>query len=351
MPRGCPARSAPRLPRLRPGAEPPAHPRGTVPSEEPARRRAGHGRRQAGRAGRAVDLEPDPVGIGEEERGRLGAFAMRHDPVVAGRHTARAELGLDRLHCIERRELERQVMEPRMPRLEPRPALLPECQEQPAAGAEERKPLPIVVGGLDEVEVEDLLVERERPVEVGDGEADMAGGDHGRGGRDGHGDLLVNGTGTAGPCAGAANRRLSVVKSAFASDKFQPFICQSSFCRLYSPPMRIADPPPFVFVGNHRALDFVNTEVAVEGVPRDLLGELDDVTAWLVQAGALDRASARTALARWGGRRRRRTANCIIILNITQIFFMVIICWLNVERKSYRDRIIILLLKGRILKN
>lgn len=29
---------------------------------------------------------------------------------------------------------------------------------------------------------------------------------------------------------------------------------------------------------------------------------------------------------------------------------MVIICWLNVERKSYRDRIIILLLKGRILK-
>ncbi len=72
--------------------------------------------------------------------------------------------------------------------------------------------------------------------------------------------------------------------------------------------MRIADPPPFVFVGNHRALDFVNTEVAVEGVPRDLLGELDDVTAWLVQAGALDRASARTALARWGGRRRRRTA-------------------------------------------
>lgn len=65
-----------------------------------------------------------------------------------------------------------------------------------------------------------------------------------------------------------------------------------------------ADPFPFVFVGNHRALDFVNTEVAVEGVPRDLLGDLNDLAAWLVAAGALDPASARQALARWGGRRQ-----------------------------------------------
>ncbi len=67
--------------------------------------------------------------------------------------------------------------------------------------------------------------------------------------------------------------------------------------------MSTADPSPFVFVGNHRALDFVNTEVAVEGVPRDLLTGLDDLAAWLVEAGALDRASARSAVARWGGRR------------------------------------------------
>jgi predicted RNA-binding Zn ribbon-like protein len=62
-------------------------------------------------------------------------------------------------------------------------------------------------------------------------------------------------------------------------------------------------PSPFVFVGNHRALDFVNTEVAVEGAPRDLLADLADLVGWLLQAGAIDRDSARTALARWGGKR------------------------------------------------
>ncbi|HKT58563.1 MAG TPA: ABATE domain-containing protein [Gemmatimonadales bacterium] len=59
---------------------------------------------------------------------------------------------------------------------------------------------------------------------------------------------------------------------------------------------------PFVFIGNHRALDFVNTEVAVEGVPRDLLTDLASLTDWLVQAGAVDRGTARTALARWKGK-------------------------------------------------
>jgi predicted RNA-binding Zn ribbon-like protein len=73
--------------------------------------------------------------------------------------------------------------------------------------------------------------------------------------------------------------------------------------------MSTPDPFPFTFVGNHRALDFVNTEVAVEGVPRDLLRGLDDLTAWLVAAGALDSASARKALARWGGRRGTRTVD------------------------------------------
>jgi predicted RNA-binding Zn ribbon-like protein len=68
--------------------------------------------------------------------------------------------------------------------------------------------------------------------------------------------------------------------------------------------MSTASPSPFVFVGNHRALDFVNTAIAVEGVPRDLLNGLDDLTSWLVGAGALDSVSARSALTRWGGRRR-----------------------------------------------
>jgi predicted RNA-binding Zn ribbon-like protein len=60
---------------------------------------------------------------------------------------------------------------------------------------------------------------------------------------------------------------------------------------------------PFVFVGNHRALDFVNTEVAVEGAPRDLLAGLPALATWLVQAGAIDRATARTALGKWEGKR------------------------------------------------
>ena len=67
--------------------------------------------------------------------------------------------------------------------------------------------------------------------------------------------------------------------------------------------MTAAGPSPFVFIGNHRALDFVNTEVAAEGVPRDLVPDLAALTDWLVHAGALDRQTARRALARWEGKR------------------------------------------------
>src|SRR5712692_2686207 len=60
---------------------------------------------------------------------------------------------------------------------------------------------------------------------------------------------------------------------------------------------------PFVFIGNHRALDFVNTEVAAEGALRDLLGGVDDLVSWLEQAGALDHASAGEAVRKWKGKR------------------------------------------------
>jgi predicted RNA-binding Zn ribbon-like protein len=60
---------------------------------------------------------------------------------------------------------------------------------------------------------------------------------------------------------------------------------------------------PFVFIGNHRALDFVNTEVAVEGASRDLLTDLGSLTEWMVQSGALSRHAARRALAKWKGKR------------------------------------------------
>jgi predicted RNA-binding Zn ribbon-like protein len=64
--------------------------------------------------------------------------------------------------------------------------------------------------------------------------------------------------------------------------------------------MPAATPSPFVFIGNHRMLDFLNTEVAVEGAPRELLAGANDLLDWLVQAGAVDRAAARDAKARWG---------------------------------------------------
>src|SRR5919107_2514865 len=54
----------------------------------------------------------------------------------------------------------------------------------------------------------------------------------------------------------------------------------------YTPAMAAPPPPSFVFVGNHRLLDFLNTEVAVEGTPRDLLASPADLMDWLEQAGA-----------------------------------------------------------------
>lgn len=60
---------------------------------------------------------------------------------------------------------------------------------------------------------------------------------------------------------------------------------------------------PFVFIGNHRALDFVNTEVAIDGARRDLLGGFPELVEWLARAGAVDAASARASLARWRGKR------------------------------------------------
>jgi predicted RNA-binding Zn ribbon-like protein len=71
--------------------------------------------------------------------------------------------------------------------------------------------------------------------------------------------------------------------------------------------MPAAHDSPFVFIGNHRALDFVNTEVAAEGVPRELLTDLGSLTDWLVQAGAVDRGTARRAVDRWRGRRAGET--------------------------------------------
>ena len=58
----------------------------------------------------------------------------------------------------------------------------------------------------------------------------------------------------------------------------------------------------FRFVANLPCLDFVNTEPVADGVRLDLLGDFADVVRWLVEAGLLEEARARRALARWNGR-------------------------------------------------
>ena len=65
---------------------------------------------------------------------------------------------------------------------------------------------------------------------------------------------------------------------------------------------------PFVVLGGHRALDFVNTEVVAHGVRRDLLTGFSDLVRWLEHVGALDRPTAAAALARWEGKRAGEAA-------------------------------------------
>ncbi len=56
----------------------------------------------------------------------------------------------------------------------------------------------------------------------------------------------------------------------------------------------------FLFVGNSKCLDFVNTELVVKGRPVDLLENFGDLVSWLVQAQALDAAEAKGMMQRWG---------------------------------------------------
>lgn len=58
---------------------------------------------------------------------------------------------------------------------------------------------------------------------------------------------------------------------------------------------------PFLFVGNHPCLDFINTALVLDGEPRDLLATSADVVAWAVQANLLAQAEA-DGLARSSGK-------------------------------------------------
>lgn len=50
-------------------------------------------------------------------------------------------------------------------------------------------------------------------------------------------------------------------------------------------PKKIA--PEFYFIGNHPMLDFVNTKIAVDGQPWDLLDTFDSLLDWMVKANLL----------------------------------------------------------------
>lgn len=66
--------------------------------------------------------------------------------------------------------------------------------------------------------------------------------------------------------------------------------------------------PWFPFIGGHRCVDFVNTEVMIKAQRRDLLTDLGAWLAWLVQAQVIDGETARTLDDRWAGRRAAERA-------------------------------------------
>jgi predicted RNA-binding Zn ribbon-like protein len=51
----------------------------------------------------------------------------------------------------------------------------------------------------------------------------------------------------------------------------------------------------FLFVGNHPCLDFINTQIIVNGEPTDVLEGFDDFISWLVQSNLLTKAQTAVA--------------------------------------------------------
>lgn len=55
----------------------------------------------------------------------------------------------------------------------------------------------------------------------------------------------------------------------------------------------------FIFSGNHRCLDFINTQIVEKGHPVDLLKNFPDLIEWLTQAHILGEKDAIESLRRW----------------------------------------------------
>jgi predicted RNA-binding Zn ribbon-like protein len=56
----------------------------------------------------------------------------------------------------------------------------------------------------------------------------------------------------------------------------------------------------FLFVGNHLALNFLNTKPILEDGPREFLSDAEAFGRWLVAAGLVSRAGAKSAMRAWG---------------------------------------------------
>ena len=55
-----------------------------------------------------------------------------------------------------------------------------------------------------------------------------------------------------------------------------------------------------LFLGSHPAMDFLNTSLAPDGTPIELIGDGQSFVAWLVEAGLLDERSASKLKRRFG---------------------------------------------------
>ena len=58
---------------------------------------------------------------------------------------------------------------------------------------------------------------------------------------------------------------------------------------------------PFLFVGNHVCLDFINTQLVINERPVDLLATFSDLVSWLGQAHLLTEEKVKKLDRQWGG--------------------------------------------------
>ncbi|HXT67918.1 MAG TPA: ABATE domain-containing protein [Nitrospiraceae bacterium] len=63
---------------------------------------------------------------------------------------------------------------------------------------------------------------------------------------------------------------------------------------------RVSATRPFLFVGNHPCLDFINTELILDGRRTDILEERADVIEWLIRAKLLNANEGKGIAARLG---------------------------------------------------